>query len=288
MRRLLPLIATLSALALGQNSKAQLAPNPDFLDGASSHTFKWVDGVTLRLHVFQPQSPAEEPRAAIVFFFGGGWSQGSIRQFEPHAEHLANQGMVAILADYRVLFRHGTDVAAAVSDAKSAIRWVRAHAGELGIDPDWIAAAGGSAGGHLAAAASAVAGFESPGEDLSISSRPDALVLFNPALNTDRIGDSRPRQFQGDGEQLSPYHQVGDDSVPTLILHGRADTTVPYSDAVDYCDKLTRLAGDCTLVGYDEAEHGFFNKGRENDRWFHPTVAEMDGFLTRLGFLDNR
>ncbi|MEZ5490171.1 MAG: alpha/beta hydrolase fold domain-containing protein [Gammaproteobacteria bacterium] len=219
-------------------------------------------------------------------FFGGGWRQGSVQQFVPHAEHLANLGMVAIVADYRVLFRHGSNVAAAVADAKSAIRWVRSHAGDLGIDPNRIAAAGGSAGGHLAAAAAALQGFEAPGENLSVSSRPNALVLFNPAVNTGKIGDSRPRQFPGDAEALSPYHQAGGDFVPTLIQHGYGDTTVPYSDVQDFCDKLTRLAGDCTSIGYEEAEHGFFNKGVENDRWYLPTVEQMDGFLVRLGYLE--
>ena len=55
---------------------------------------------------------------------------------------------------------------------------------------------------------------------------------------------------------------------------------------MDFCDKLTRLAEDCTLIGYEQAEHGFFNKGVENDRWYRPTVEQMDGFLVGLGYLD--
>ncbi|MCB1672873.1 MAG: alpha/beta hydrolase [Gammaproteobacteria bacterium] len=278
-------ILLLASLLLPGLASAQLPPNPDFLDGASSHTYKWVDNITLRLHVFQPHVDASEPRAAIVFFFGGGWSSGSVRQFVPQAEYLANRGMVAVIADYRVFFRHGSSVSDAVADAKSAIRWVRSHAGELGIDPDRIAAAGGSAGGHLAAATAALADFESAGENLAVSSRPDALVLFNPAVDTARIGADRPLQFQGAGEALSPYHQAGGGFVPTLIQHGQDDATVPYSDVTAFCDKLTRLAGDCTLIGYAGAGHGFYNKGQASDRWYGPTVAEMDRFLTRLGYL---
>jgi acetyl esterase/lipase len=286
MKKLTGALLLLTALGYSQLSQAQLIPNPDFLDSASSHTYKSVDGVTLRLHVFQPHGDRSEPAPAMVFFFGGGWRQGSVGQFVPHAEHLSNLGMVAVIADYRVLFRHGSIVADALSDAKSAIRWVRSHADELGIDPQRIAAAGGSAGGHLAAATAAITGFDSDGEDLSVSSQPNALVLFNPAVNTGRIGDSRRAQFPGDAEALSPYHQVAGNFVPTLILHGHDDTTVPYSDAVDFCDKVTRLAGSCKLVGYEEATHGFFNKGRNNDRWYYPTVAEMDAFLTDLGYLN--
>jgi len=273
------------ALAFSQQATPQLLPNPDFLDGADSHTYKSIDGVTLRLHIFQPNDAKARPRAAIVFFFGGGWRQGSVNQFIPHAEHLSNLGVTAVIADYRVFSRHGSTVADAVSDAKSAIRWMRSHAERLGIDPQRIAAAGGSAGGHLALATATIDGYDSAEGNLSISSRPDALVLFNPAVNTARIGESRPAQFPGDAEILSPHHRVGENFVPTLIMHGHDDVTVPYSDVVDFCDKVIRLAGDCTLIGYEGATHGFFNKGRDNDRWYYPTVAEMDMFLTEIGYL---
>ena len=285
MKNISKFLFLIVALAFCQQAIPQLLPNPDFLDGAGSHTYKSIDGVTLRLHIFQPTDAKVESRAAIVFFFGGGWRQGSVNQFIPHAEHLSNLGITAVIADYRVFLRHGSTVADAVSDAKSAIRWLRSHAELLGIDPQRIAAAGGSAGGHLAAATATIDGYDSAEEDLSISSRPNALVLFNPAVNTGRIGESRPAQFLGDAEILSPYHQVGENFVPTLIMHGHDDATVPYSDVADFCDKVIHLAGDCTLIGYEGATHGFFNKGRDNDRWYHSTIAEMDMFLTEIGYL---
>jgi dipeptidyl aminopeptidase/acylaminoacyl peptidase len=68
-------------------------------------------------------------------------------------------------------------------------------------------------------------------------------------------------------------------------MHGHDDATVPYSDVVDFCDKVIHLAGDCTLMGYEGATHGFFNKGRNNDRWYHSTIAEMDMFLIEIGYL---
>lgn len=221
-----------------------------------------------------------------MFFYGGCWRQGSVNQFIPHAEHLSNLSITAVIADYRVFLRHGSTVADAVSDAKSAIRWLRSHAEQLGIDPQRIAAAGGSAGGHLAVATAMIDGYDSAEEDLSISSRPNALVLFNPAVNTGSIGESRPAQFPGDAEILSPYHRVGENFVPTLIMHGHDDTTVPCSDVVDFCDKVIHLAGDCTLIGYEGATHGFFNKGRDNDLWYQSTIAEMDMFLTEIGYLE--
>ena len=110
--------------------------------------------VTLNLHVFTP--PGHQPshqRPAIVFFFGGGWVDGSASHFHPQCEYLASRGMVAISAEYRVKNLHGTTPQECVKDGKSAIRYVRQNAAALGIDPNRIAAGGGSAGGHVAAAA---------------------------------------------------------------------------------------------------------------------------------------
>ena len=133
----------------------------------------------LNLHVFYPGNIKQgDNRPAIVFFFGGGWTSGTPRQFYAHCEYLAAQGMVAISAEYRVKGTHGTTPVESVKDGKSAIRWVRKHAEELGVDPLRIAASGGSAGGHVAACTALIEGLEE--EDPDICSVPDAMVLFNP------------------------------------------------------------------------------------------------------------
>src|SRR5262245_37466762 len=155
---------------------------PPKFDGARSETYKKVGDVTLSLNIFEPPGASAPNRPAIVFFFGGGWTNGSPAQFEQHCRHLASRGMVAITADYRVASRHQVKPTACLADAKSAIRWVRQNAKRLGIDPQRIAAGGGSAGGHLAAATATVPGFDEPGEDTKVSAVPNALVLFNPAL----------------------------------------------------------------------------------------------------------
>ena len=281
VRYSIALIAFCSMPLLAQN----LAPNPDFLDGASSHTYKVIDGVALRLHVYHAVNPEQDPAPAIVFFFGGGWRNGSISQFVPHATHLAASGITAIVADYRVANRHGSTVAEALADAKSAVRWIRANAATLDIDPNRLAAGGGSAGGHLAAATAVVTGFDSKRDDHAVSAQPNLLVLFNPALDTARIGPNRPQQFGDDGEALSVLHQLSDASVPTVIFHGKADRTVPYAEAEEYCEKLNGLGGRCDLHGYEGATHGFFNKARDDGRWYRPTVATMDEFLAEQGYL---
>ena len=164
-------------------------------------TYKTVGDVKLALHLFEPKGhSAEKKSPAIVFFFGGGWTSGTPTQFYPHCAYFAGRGVLAAAADYRVKSRHGVTPDVCVKDAKSAVRWLRRHADELGIDPGKIAAGGGSAGGHIAACAGTVKGYEEEGEDLEISSRPDALVLFNPALDL-----SPPSRHRGVSASMRPH-----------------------------------------------------------------------------------
>jgi acetyl esterase/lipase len=282
------LCCTTSATAQSTTqTAAQPAVQAISIEGASAHIYKSIDGIDLRLHVFGSE-PEMAAKPAIVFFFGGGWMQGSVMQFVPHSRHLAERGMVAVVADYRVFMRHRTNPFAAMRDANSAIRWLRQNARQLGIDPQRIAAAGGSAGGHLAAATAVLDGFQESGEKLAVSSKPNALVLFHPAVNTGELRDSSNSEidrFEGRGEEASPFHNLKAGLPPTMIVHGMADTTVPYSHVARYCLAMEELGDTCQLFGYPDATHGFFNKGRDDDRWYRDTLLEADKFLTDLGYL---
>ena len=134
-------------------AQAQRPGYPPELPDARAEVYQSTENGDLKAWVYEPDGQrGDDKRPAIVFFFGGGWNGGSPGQFRAQARYLAERGMVAILVDYRVRSRHGTLANIAVGDAKSAIRWVREHADRLGVDPERIAAGGGSAGGHLAAA----------------------------------------------------------------------------------------------------------------------------------------
>lgn len=269
----------LLSLLLTFQSNAQPEEQPDHIEGANSFVYRTVDGIKLRLHVFSAN--AQTPSPSIIFFFGGGWRQGNIMQFVPQSRHLQSRGMTAIVADYRVLNRHQSTVADALNDAKAAMSWVRERATELNINPDRIAAAGGSAGGHLATAIATV----NRSEEFS-SYAPNALALFNPATNTGRfIGDQRTEQFQGRGIELSPFHQMDSRIPPTIILHGTADTIVPYSDVDEFCEKAKGLSSRCELYSYEGATHGFFNYERNGGEWYRSTMLEVDKFFTDLGYL---
>jgi acetyl esterase/lipase len=185
-------VATLATSLAAQQS---LPPQPASIEGAAAHVYKTVSGIELRLHVFSPGHGNSTAKPAVVFFFGGAWTSGTVTQFVPQARHLTDRGMVAVIADYRVFGRHQTSPFEAVADAKSAVRWLRTHAPEFGVDPSRIVASGGSSGGHIALSAATFDAFDEPGEDTKISSKPDALVLFNPAVDTSR--ETPPVLVQG-------------------------------------------------------------------------------------------
>ncbi len=287
-------------LALQSPVLAALAYPPK-MDGARVETYQQIGGVTLALSIFEPPAtsagPAPKQRPAIVFFFGGGWTNGSPAQFEQHCRALAARGMVAITADYRVASRHKVKPIDCVADAKAAVRWVRTHAVRLGIDPQRIAAGGGSAGGHLAAAIATLAGFESPGANLSISAVPNALVLFNPALvlaplpglSLNGFGDRVPADRMGtDPKNLSPAHHVKKGTPATIIFHGKADTTVPYVTAEAFTAAMKAAGNRCELVGAEGAKHGYFNYGRGDNAAYAATLAATDAFLVSLGWIESR
>ena len=245
--------------------------------------FKKAEGGDLQLHVYKPQGwdPGDK-RPAIVFFFGGGWVGGSPGQFYPHCDHLASKGMVAISAEYRTKKSHKTDPFSCVEDGKSAIRWVREHAAQLGVDPTKIIAGGGSAGGHVAACTGTIKGFETGNTE--ISSLPAAMVLFNPVCDTSPKGYGSNKL--GDRwREISPLHHISKKTPPTCIFHGKADTTVPYKNAADFQAAMAKSGTHCELHPYDDAKHGFFNFGRGDGSAYRNTVAQMDSFLATLGYL---
>ncbi|WPJ97520.1 alpha/beta hydrolase [Coraliomargarita algicola] len=254
----------------------------------ASHTavYKVVDGHSLKLHVFLPPDHAStDQRTAILFFFGGGWMIGNPSQFFPHCAYLASRGMVAVSAEYRVQKQHGTSPQECVKDGKSAMRWLRAHAAEWGIDPDKILAGGGSAGGHVAAATATLEDFNESEDDCSISCKPAALVLFNPVFNNgpESYGYDRVKDYW---QSFSPAHNLSTEPPPTLVLFGTQDVHVPVTMAEDYKQQMEALGRRCDLHFYEGQPHGFFNYTEAQMPYYRATVRVMDRFLASLNYLD--
>jgi len=296
MKKTIEIITCIIILSVsGQIVRGQKVYPPE-IECDREFIYKNAGEVELKLWAFYPaKHRSGDKSATIVFFFGGGWRSGTPSQFTSHCEYLAARGMVAMVADYRVASRHGVKANACVSDAKSAIRWVRQHASELGVDPKRIAAGGGSAGGHLAVATATLPGFDEPGENPDISSKPDALVLFNPGVilaPVEGTGDKFAEKFENlkgrlgtDPESISPYHNITSGLPPMIIFHGDADTTIAFESVSMFTHKMKKAGNHCTLVGYKGESHGFFNYGRSNNGSYVSTVHRMDSFLVGLEYL---
>jgi len=242
--------------------------------------YKNVDGVSLALHVFNPEGhKASDNTPAIIFFHGGGWNQGHPSHFYPQSQYLASKGMVAISVQYRLFESHGTDPRASVMDGKSAMRWVRSHAKVLGINPDMIAAGGGSAGGHIASTLGTATTIEDPNDDLSINVRPNALVLFNPVFDNGPGGYGHER-VKPYWQQFSPLHNITKDTPPTIGFFGELDTAIKLPSVYKYKKKMKEVGIPFEMHMYKGQPHGFFNVAK-----FDETLLEMEVFLTKLGFI---
>jgi len=260
--------------------QAPTAPEPD-----ASPVFKSVGGVDLRLHLFQPadHQPGER-RPGLVMFFGGGWNGGTPGQFFRLARYLAGRGMVVASAEYRVFSRHGNPPWDCVSDGKSAVRWLRQHAGELGLDPGRLAAGGGSAGGQVAAACALSPAFTEPGEDASVSHQPNALLLFNPALDNGPAGVAHER-VKSCWRDFSPLHNVGPGAPPGVIFVGTVDHVLPVATAESFQRKMRAAGAACDLWLYPGQPHGFFNYRATGNPYFMATLYESDRFFGELGWV---
>jgi acetyl esterase len=275
------LIAALGLLQPAVATGAEMSGEP--------RVYKNVDGRELKLYVFKPTDwKADDKRPAIVFFHGGGWTGGSPAAFMRQSEYLASRGMVAVSVQYRLVPKEpATAPFVSMQDAKTAMRWVRSHAAELGIDPERIAAGGGSAGGHLSAFIGLVPGFDDPADDLKISAKPAALVLFNPFVGFKRSAATDDRvstRFGPQGQAFlasTPANHVLKDAPPTIIFHGADDAVVPVTQVQSFADEMKKAGARCELVVYPGQQHSFFNRGKS----YYETVIAMDRFLESLGWL---
>lgn len=259
--------------------------------GGERHVYKRVGDVELPLYMYTPAGHKTDAKTpAIVFFFGGGWTGGSPTQFEHHCKRLATRGMVAMTVEYRVSSRHPVKVEDCIEDAKSAMRWVRAHAGKLGIDPNRIAASGGSAGGHLAACTAVMGDFNATTDPPKVSSRPDAMVLFNPAVGL-APDDPRKNEFASKGrvrtsvEQCFPLTYASKRQAPCIMFFGTEDRLMEGAEL--YRKESVKAGNICTILTYEGQGHGFFNYKNKEGKYYKITMAETEEFLMKLGWLQN-
>jgi acetyl esterase len=245
--------------------------------------YKKVEGEDKHLYVIKPDgAKSSQKRPAIVWYYGGGWVGGTPTQFKDQAEYFAKLGVVSFLIEYSHLKDNTSPPVLPCRDAKSAMRWVRSHAEEFGIDPERIAAGGGSAGGHLAAFTGLVDGTDDPEDDLRISPKPQALLLFNPVLDNGPDGGWGNQRVKRKTKEFSPAHNVSAAAPPTVVFLGTKDNLIPVATMERFRDNMKKAGVTCDLHLYEGEGHGFFNKEPSKA----DTVAKTEAFLRKLGWIE--
>jgi acetyl esterase len=217
--------------------------------------YKTVGGKPLHVWISQPSDRAAQ-HPAIVFFHGGGWTAGTVTQFNVQTKELAARGMVVVDVEYRLIAKAPSTESPEIclEDAKSAMRWVRSHAKELRVDPDKIVASGGSAGGYLAAAVALVPGWNDPADNLDVSPKP---------------------------LKYSPVEFLSRGTPPTIIEGGGADKLVKPEELQNFKAKCDAVGATCVLNMYPGQGHGFANK----QPYTTLTLNDVLHFLIGLGYL---
>lgn len=297
VRQAVARVATPAALATAMTAVGAPAEPPEDAgfrgaQAPKSVVYKSVGGHDLRLFIRRPKPTFTGPRPAILLFHGGAWRSGAAGRIDFLAKEFANQGMVAIPVEYRLLpanekLRIPQE---GIEDARSAMRYARAHAKELGIDPNRIAAGGPSAGGHLAMMTALMplkaAGFDAASDDLAVSPRPQALVLLSSAYSAE--GQARARGIAAQAlRPVTPHLLVDAENLPpTLMLHGKDDRAAPYESAEQFlaAAKAAAPKADITLLGFANHGHGF-PLPRMDEAPARQAREAMHQFFVRLGWV---
>lgn len=244
------------------------------------------EGRDLHLDLYTPRQTGE-PVPAVLFLHGGGWFFGDKRDMEKGAAELASHGFVTASVEYREADER--IYPAAVDDAKAAARWLRAHAGELGVDPDRIGVVGSSAGAHLASLLGVTPDrkyFGEPSGPMEPSASVQAVAPISAVVNMPaHINRNRgaPTDFLGvplaqDPElwrEASPVEHIGSDAAPFLFLHGTEDQLTSHAEVVAMAERLRSVGVRAEVFSADEGEHDFWLR----ERWRRPAMRAMIGFF---------
>lgn len=242
--------------------------------------YKQADTSCNYMYVFSPESLDKNVTyPAMIFFHGGaGGPKTGLGQFSSHAEYFSKRGMVCFVT------RRRSNIFHAFEDAKSIVRFIRKSAKKYHVDTSKVISAGGSYGGMLASFTALGIGFDDKNDDLSISCRPNALVLYNPGVDIgpagigyDRVGEKY--------KDCSPLHNIRKGAPPTIFFLGTEDHLIPVATAEYYKTVMDKVGSRCELKLYNGQPHGFFNEA--NEGYYKVTLSETDKFLTSLGYIED-
>lgn len=272
--------ATSSPAAAASQPTSASKPTPPFYETRGPDrevVYKKTPQGELKLHFYLPEGwmPTDK-RPAILFFFGGGWTDGQPRLFYGKAEYFASRGLVAVSAEYRIKSIHGVTPDKCVEDARSAMRFLRKNAADYGVDGQRLIAGGGSAGGHIAACTALCPGPDAK-DDPAVSCKPQALVLFSPVLD---LSDPAHMTRFADKMAISPMEFLTRDCPPMIAFFGTADTTW-LAQGRRFTHKSYEMGNNIELWMADGMPHIFHNR----HPWFDVTLEKADEFLAKLGYL---
>ena len=220
--------------------------------------YKKVAGVELEIHLFLPDSDNAKKHPTMIQFHGGSWSEGKPDWFFDTAKAYADEGWVVAVAEYRIKGRHGNYPFSSVKDAKSAIRWIKANAGRLGVDKDKILVTGNSAGGHLALATAIVDGWDEDTDDLSLSSVPNVVIVNSAVYDLTTNNSQWITEKEKDKDivkEISPNHLVKKSPVKFFLIHGKQDRNCEYETAEYFYNSMKAIDNNVQLYSLENASH---------------------------------
>ena len=238
---------------LGMLDLIDTEPNvPDEIQEIKDIEYKNIDSLSLQLDIYKLKN-LDEPAPVMIFIHGGAWRTGKRSDYLPYLIDYAKKGYITITVSYRLVKK--STFPAAVQDVNCAVRWIRSHSADYGIDSDKMVLIGGSAGGHLAMMVGYAGDEPMFNKDCSIENSSGVKVVINlygPGdLTTpyakgmyqtiDFIGSSyedNPESYK----LASPKTYITPDDPPTLTFHGTIDSLVPISQS-DSLDSWLSKAG---------------------------------------------
>ncbi|KAB8136237.1 alpha/beta hydrolase [Gracilibacillus oryzae] len=247
-------------------------------------TYKEINDRKLKFYIFEPET-ALENKPVLLFFIGGSFKKDPVSpaRFQHQAHYFASKGILSICVDYRNGKDEGFSPIQAICDVKSAVRWVRENASNLGVNPNELVVCGSSAGSYIAVSSIMFDELNDDNDNLKINHIPNALIIFAGGMDAVDIMTRRYPELIDKATEISPLHQVKKCLPPTLWLCG--DSERDYEQNKTFVKRMNEQGNDISFYEYEGGEHGFFHYGRHENKYYHETLTEMENFLKLKGYI---
>lgn len=235
----------------------------------TTYSYKNVNGEQLKLDVYQSEIKSGQKSPVIILFHGGGLVTGNKEQMKVQCLFFSKRGFVTVSANYHLLPKGDpnaqSQVPQCIKDAKSAVRWVKENAEKLLVDTNMVLLGGGSAGGFLATEVALNNDINETSDNLKISTKAKALVLYNPAYIPEKRYNPSVLNF------------VSKSTPPSILFYGSEDKFKPGGE--EFLKLLNQKDIASELWVAKGESHGFYNK----EGWEQATNEKAINFLIKIG-----